>query len=331
MPVKALFLLDPGAREEIYGARQQLALARRCNLICPPLHASTWRSAPVCASDAEAIFTGWGMVMVDEEFLAAFPRLKILFFGAGSIRHFTTNAMWERGVRITTATKENAESVAEYTLAQILLGLKQVHPLALAFREHVVPSYREKAAGNFGSTVGLISLGAIGQRVARWLQHFKHRVIAYDPYVSAKTAAELGVELVDLDTVFSRSDLVSCHAPLLDATNGLLREEHFSRLKPGAVFLNTARGAVVNEPDLCRVLANRPDLFAFLDVTWPEPPAADSPLRTLKNVLLTPHIAGCVGRECERMGAFMVSEFDRYVAGQPLIGEVTRERAALLA
>jgi phosphoglycerate dehydrogenase-like enzyme len=104
-----------------------------------------------------------------------------------------------------------------------------------------------------------------------------------------------------------------------------------AQMNPGAVFLNTARGEVVNEPEMIAVLTRRPDLHAVLDVTAPEPPVPGSPLYTLPNVVLTPHIAGSVGNECLRMGHAMVDEFERYVTGADLVWEITADRSALLA
>jgi phosphoglycerate dehydrogenase-like enzyme len=103
---------------------------------------------------------------------------------------------------------------------------------------------------------------------------------------------------------------------------------HIASMKQGATFINTARGAIVRENEMIEVLKQRPDLQAVLDVTYPEPPAAGSPLYTLPNVILTPHIAGSMDAECRRMGRYMVEELRRYVAGKPLRWEVTREAAA---
>jgi phosphoglycerate dehydrogenase-like enzyme len=102
-------------------------------------------------------------------------------------------------------------------------------------------------------------------------------------------------------------------------------------MKPYATFINTARGAVVREPEMIEVLRARPDLVAVLDVTYPEPPAPDSPLYDLPNVVLSPHIAGGSGQEYRRLGLFMVAELERFQAGQPLANEITRERAATMA
>ncbi len=141
----------------------------------------------------------------------------------------------------------------------------------------------------------------------------------------------MGVELVSLDEACARADVVSLHTPWLKETEKMITGAHFRAMKQGATFLNTARGAVVDEPAMVEVLTERPDLFAVLDVTHPEPPAPDSPLYTLPNVILTPHIAGSMHNECRRMGQYAVDECRRYLAGEPLRWQVTRELADQLA
>jgi phosphoglycerate dehydrogenase-like enzyme len=125
--------------------------------------------------------------------------------------------------------------------------------------------------------------------------------------------------------------VVSCHMPLTPQTAGTLRREHFAAMKRGATFINTARGALLNEAELAEVLKLRPDLFAILDVLEHEPPRPTCPLLHLPNVVLTPHIAGSLGPECRRLGRMMVDEIEAYLAGRPLRGEVFREQMAVLA
>ena len=153
-------------------------------------------------------------------------------------------------------------------------------------------------------------------------------MLVSDPFMTALQASELGVELVSLDQLFRRSDVVSVHTPLLEETRGLITEPLLDAMKRGATFINTARGAVVCEPAMIDVASRRPDLQFILDVTDPEPPVPQSPLYTLPNVLLTPHVAGSVGTECRRMGRSMVEELRRYVRGEPLKWAVTPELAA---
>jgi len=171
----------------------------------------------------------------------------------------------------------------------------------------------------------------IGRLVCSLLRPFDVRVIAYDPFATAETAASLGVTLGSLDECFARADVVSLHTPWLPETEKMITGAHFRSMRKDATFINTARGAVVDEPAMVEVLQQRPDLTAILDVTYPEPPKPGSPLYTLPNVILTPHIAGSMDTECRRMGRYAVDECRRFLAGQPLKWHVTRERAAALA
>ncbi len=283
-------------------------------------------------SEAELILSGWGVPPLDDAFFRKYPRTRAVFHAAGSIRNFMTDLAWERGVRVTTAAQINARPVAEFTFAQILLSLKGAFAQSRACRtQRHFSRQPSPVAGAYGSTVGLISLGEIGRQVAQRLAALDVRVIASDPFVHAERAAALGVQIVTLDDVFSQSDVVSCHAPLLPSTRGMIRGGHFERMKNGATFINTARGAVVAETEMIAVLQRRPAITALLDVTDPEPPPADSPLFTLPNIFLTPHISGSLDAECGRMGRFIADEVRRFLAGEPLQGEVTRAQAALLA
>jgi phosphoglycerate dehydrogenase-like enzyme len=121
------------------------------------------------------------------------------------------------------------------------------------------------------------------------------------------------------------------HTPWLKETEGMITGEHFAAMKPNATFINTARGAVVREGEMIEMLRERTDLFAVLDVTYPEPPEPGSPLYTLPNVVLTPHIAGSLSGECRRMGGYVVEELKRYLCGEPQLWPISREQAATLA
>jgi phosphoglycerate dehydrogenase-like enzyme len=168
-----------------------------------------------------------------------------------------------------------------------------------------------------------------GTHVAKLLQAFDVKVLACTS--QKNKAIELGVEQCLLEDIFIRSDVVSLHTPWLRETEGMVKGEHFASMKQNATFINTARGAVVREEEMIDVLRRRPDLFAVLDVTCLEPPSPQSPLFSLPNVVLTPHIAGSMDAECRRMGRYMVNELKRYVTGEPLRWLITREKASSLA
>jgi phosphoglycerate dehydrogenase-like enzyme len=187
--------------------------------------------------------------------------------------------------------------------------------------------------GCFETTVALIGCGTIARRLITLLKPFDLRCIVYDPFLTRSEAAALGVELCTLEQAFREGDVVSLHAPDKPQTKGMINGEHFSAMKEGATFINTARARIVRQDEMVHVFRKRPDLTLIIDVldSDPNPPDLDSPLLGLPNLVHTPHIAGSLGPECRRLGRYMVEEFRRYLAGQPLKWQITRELAARLA
>ena len=283
---------------------------------------------PALLAPVEVLFSGWGGPRIDEAFLAAAPRLKVVFYGAGSLQGTATTAAWKAGIRFTSAYAANGQPVAEFTLAAIIFGLKQVWPLAMSIKRTGAYPSRTTMPGCYGTTVGIISMGVIARYLCRLLDGFDMQRIVYDPFLSPAEAAQLRVRQVSLAELFAQSDVVTLHTPWLPETEKMITREHLAAMKPGSTFINTARGAVVDEADLLAVATARPDIQFFLDVTHPEPPVPGSPLYALPNVILTGHIAGSMDGECRRMGRYMVDELRRWIAGQPLQWEITPEIAA---
>jgi len=328
---KALFVLNEGSYSLIYGPKERAAIDEMVDVYALPQTVASVQENPSILSDVEIIFSGWGAPKMNAEFLAQAPNLKAVFYGAGSVKGMVTEALWERGVVVTSSWGANAVPVVEYTLSQILFSLKHGWHFAMTTKRDGKYPPKKTVPGAYGSTVAIISLGMIGRGVCEHLKRFDLEVIAYDPFIDAQTATDLGVELVSLADAFARADVVSLHTPWLKETENMITGEHFQAMKEGATFINTARGAVVDEPAMVKVLAERPDLFALLDVTYPEPPKPESPLYTLPNVVLTPHIAGSMHGECRRMGQFALDQCRCYLKGEPMQWQVTRELAAKLA
>jgi len=330
--LSAAYILEATTFPLIYGKPERLELGKLLSFDLPALTKETWRKYRNELAEVDVIYGGWGSPVLDHAFLDALPALKIVFHGAGTVKPYVTEEFWERGIRITSAARANAIPVAEFTLSQIIFSLKHGWQAVAATRkarrfvrnDELVPSAYE-------SVVGLISLGHTGRLVAERLADLDVEILAFDPYISEHDAAALGVKTCSLLELFARSDVISCHTPLLPETKHLLGAEHFSAMKSGATFINTARGSVVNEPAMISVLARRADIFAVLDVTDPEPPEENSPLFTLPNVVVTPHIAGSIGSECRRMGKMMLEETIRYLSGAPLLGELYKKQLPLLA
>jgi phosphoglycerate dehydrogenase-like enzyme len=159
--------------------------------------------------------------------------------------------------------------------------------------------------------------------VIELLKPYDVDILLYDPFVDEAGAAELGVIKVDLDELLTQSDVVSLHAPANKATYHMLNAKGLARMKDDALLINTGRGTLIDEQALIAEL-QKGRFFAFLDVTDPEPPALDSPLRSLPNVVVTPHIAGCI-ENCNHMGELAVEELRRFFAGEPAVYQITYE------
>jgi len=331
---RALFILDAASRHLIYGEPEMKKLGQIADFYGPPQTRDTIKANPALLSRAEVIFSGWGAPIMDEAFLQAAPNLKAVFYGAGTVGYCTTDAFWERDIIITSAYAANAVPVAEYTLAAILLSLKKFWQYSTLARKGSGwdGNQTRDVPGCFRRTVAVIGCGAIGRRLIELLKPFDLRRIAYDPYLTGAEASLLGVELCgSLEEAFAKGDVVTLHTPDKPSTRGMITGQLFASMKRDATFINTARAAIVRQDEMEEVLSQRPDLTAVLDVTDPEPPPDSAPLLHLPNVVITPHIAGSHAGECERLGQYMVEEFERYLAGQPLRWQVTRELVGKLA
>jgi phosphoglycerate dehydrogenase-like enzyme len=321
---KAAFLLDPASRDLIYGPEEIAEIGRLTELSDEVIPFRKWINHVDVLADADVIFSGWSAPLMDERFLKAAPRLRTVFYGAGSVRYFTTPEMWARGITVTSASSANAIPVAEYTVGTVLLSLRHFWAKAAEAREgkgwgdHTRP-----IPGSFRASVGLLSFGTIGRAVARFLRAYDVKILVHCPYLQAEEAIALGVERVGLEELFKRSDVLSVHTPVLSETCGMVNGRLVASMKEGATLINTARGVILAQREVEEVLRRRPDLHAVLDVTDPEPPKKGDPLLALPNVTVTSHIAGSHGRDCQRMGHYMVEELKNYLAGRPLRWQVT--------
>lgn len=331
--IKGIFIMDQKTINQVYPESIQNEIKELVEIIAPPLTKYEIEKKRDLLADVEIIFSGWGGPTLDKEFLKYTPKLKTLFYAAGSVKEIVTEDSWSAGIQIVNANVANAVPVAEYTLSQIIFSLKNGWQMTRNLREtrNYPKSPYENVVGGYKSTVGLISLSAIGRKTNELLQLFDLDVIAYDPFVSEKEAKELNVKLCSLAEVFKESDIVSLHSPLLEETKGMITGDLISSMKKNSTFINTARGAIVKEDEMIDILKIRKDLTAILDVTNPEPPLNTSMLYELSNVVLTPHIAGSMGGEMGRMGEYMLEELKRYLSGEPLKWEVTETAFKFMA
>jgi phosphoglycerate dehydrogenase-like enzyme len=283
---------------------------------------------------AEILVTGWGTPVLKETLAGWTPEsspLRLVAHTAGSIKHHLPYEALVAGLRVTHSNESLAEAVAEFTLGAILAMRRQMflgerryasrQPLPAYTQFHELP----------GSTVGIIAASAIGRRVMDLLRPWQVKLLVYDPYCRVETLAGYGAEAVSLLELCQRSDIVSLHAPITPETFKLLNGDHFRAMQDGALFVNTARGYLVDADALLRELQTG-RISALLDVTDPsEPLPPDSPFRTLENCVVLPHIAGHSVEARTRQGQYMAEDILNYLAGRPLRFSVPAERWATMA
>ena len=265
---------------------------------------------------AEAIINVRSYTALDDEAFASAPRLKLVSILGTGTDNVDLVAAKQRGITVTNTPGVGAPSVAELTLGLILAVTRGIPVSDVRVRQgtwqHVEGPELE------GKTLGLLGLGAIGERVARLGRVFGMRVIAWSFAHDTARAERLGVELVDRDDVFRRADVVSVHLRNTPEVRGLVGARELALMQPGAYLINTARGALVDQEALAEALRAGRLAGAGLDVFVEEPlPPERNPFLNLANVVLTPH-AGAVTREANaRSRAMPVDNIIAYIEGRP--------------
>ncbi len=228
---------------------------------------------------------------VDAEMLAASTRLKAIARAGVGVDNVDVPEATRRGIVVMNTPDGNTISTAEHTFA-LMLALARMIPQAHA----------SMAAGKWdrksfmgielrGKTLGVVGFGRIGRAVAKRALAFEMNVLAFDPYISDELAADFGVTLVNLETLFGQSDFITLHSVLTDETRDMVNKNSIARMKKGVRIIDAARGALINEADLAEGLKSGQVAGAALDVYQNEPPEANNPLIGLPNVVHTPHVA----------------------------------------
>jgi len=320
----ALFHDYPDTDGDVFGQGRRERIAALTALYPTVINARNFWQHTTGLKDVEVIFATWGMPALTDEQLSVMPQLKAVFYAAGNVKAFA-RPLVERDVVLVSAWAINAIATAQLVLSQILLTCRGYFRSVRQYQttHDVAAAKAFWRSGAAGEHVGLIGTGWIAQRLAAHLHAFGFRVLAADPYLTAEKARRLGVEAVSLDDLFRWSYIVSNHVPDLPSTKGLLGSALFQSMRDGATFINSGRGAQVIESELVAVMRQRPDLTALLDVTFPEPPLPDSPLWTLPNVVMSPHVGGTIGDEVTRLADCAIEEFVAWDAGNPLRYQVT--------
>ena len=285
--------------------------------------------------EIEAVFSSWGMPCLTEAQISErLPNLRCVFYAAGTVQYFARPFL-HKGIRVFSAWAANAVPVAEFTLAQILLANKGFFQLDRRYRKEGYQAAADYAAhfdGNYHNKVGLLGAGMVGKKVIENLKPFDLEIEVFDPFLPDAAAKALGVRKTSLENIFQTCPVISNHLANNKETEGMLDYHLFSLMSPYAVFINTGRNAQVVVPDLIRAMQEAPGRTALLDVTDPEEPLPEGhSLWNVPNIIITPHRAGSQQGEIRRMGAYMTEEYQRVMAGQAPLYEVTMDMLRTMA
>lgn len=324
---KGFFVDSPGSPffSEVFQQEGRNRLESLADLAAEPVTPENFVRRRGEIEDSEVLIGTWGFPCEIAKELAGLAGLRLVLYAGGSTRGFAKPFL-DREIPVVSAREVNARVVAEFCHAQIVLANKGYFRNIRQTRDPRTahPLVAVRGPGNRGTSVALLGYGAIGQILRKILRPMSIEVLVVDPTISKGRAAADEIRLVNLEEAFSTAFVVSNHLPDFPDLKHLLTERHFAAMREGAVFLNTGRGAQVDEEGLIRIMLKRPDLTALLDVTDPEPPKATSAFYTLPNVQVSSHIAGVIGHERELLVETIADDLERHLTGCPLHHAIDR-------
>ena len=277
-------------------------------------------------SDYDIVISGWHSPWFSAEILTHAEKLKFFGQAAGTVIPFIDISAYDRDICIVNANKVLAAATAELTFALIMTAAWNIPMYINNARIGIwSDNDRETVPGLEKQSIGLIGLGEISRRLIKLLKPFSPEIYLYSRYCSQKEAASLGVQLVNLDQLLGSCRVISVHATLNESTRGMIGSHELSMIMDGAILVNTARAAIIEEKALIQEL-NTGRIQAALDVFYEEPLPREHPLLHMDNVICSPHIGGFSSYWKSRLGLSVVEDLERWLEGKPLENKVNREQ-----
>ncbi|KAA0990940.1 D-2-hydroxyacid dehydrogenase [Dyadobacter aurulentus] len=270
------------------------------------------------AAGADAVLVN--KVVLSKAILDQLPGLKYIGVTATGFNNIDTAAAKSNGIIVTNVRAYSSASVAQQTFALLLslMNRAEMHSQSVFAGEWAASAdfcyWKSPLTELAGKTMGLIGLGDIGSQVAQIALAFGMKVIAYRKHPKPVE----GIEMVGLDEIFLRSDVVSLHCPLTEETKEVINKTNLAKMKPNAVVLNTGRGPLIQESDLAEALRNGVIAGAGLDVLSAEPPRADNPLLAAPNCVITPHVAWATFEARKRLMQLAAENLEAFIKGNPV-------------
>jgi len=287
------------------------------------------------AKNSTIIITSWNSPKITPSIFKPAPDLKFIMHAAGSIKPYVKKEVMEKGVRVSSCSGVLGKFVAITTLGLILVSVKKIFwwsdfiKKTGKWREN--EKLRKYTDEITGVNIGIISMSNVGRNLVSLLKQFSEKIYVYDSYWTEEQIKNYGGKKVkSLMEIAEKCEIIALCAPLTEETKGMIGKEFFRNMKDGSVFINTARGAIIDQNALIEEL-KKERIFACVDVTYPEPPEKNSPLYNLKNLIISPHIAGCIHSGLKELGKFSVEEIGRFIKGEKLENEIKLEKIDITA
>lgn len=276
--------------------------------------------------DVDILVTGWRTPRIDEDVMKAANRLKIHAHTGGTMATMICKEEYDRGVIVLSGNDIYAKSVAEGTLVYTLLVLRRMYEDVHSMKTGHWRRVPGRNSGLIEKKIGIVGYGAIAKYYIDLLKWFHADIYVASKYITPEEAAEKGVKIATTEDVFANCDVISLHGALNDETRGTIGGKLFDLIKPGALFVNTARAGIVVEEDMMKAL--RTGRFeAVLDVYHTEPLPEDSELRTMPNVWLFPHMAGPTFDMREKVTLKLIKDIKAILAGESYEDEIPYDYA----
>ncbi len=327
---KIALIMDPGTRNMVINQKTIDRLSKIGTVVLNEGGTDAETVKPLL-QDATVCVTSWGNQPLDENLLSVCPNLKILIHAAGSVKPVVSDALWEKGVRVSSSAPMLSMGVSETALGFTIAASKNFFNLNANLHNGGWAEGKENIRELYELTVGVISGGWAGRHYIELLQPFNVNILLYDPFISEEKAQAMGCKKASFEQILEQADIISIHAPSIPETHHMFNAETLAKMKKDAILINTARGSIIDEKALYDHMKAGNLKYACLDVFDPEPPAADHPLRTLPNVIMTPHLAGLANNGLKKIGQHVCEELERFLAGEKLLAEVTKDMLAKMA
>ncbi len=249
---------------------------------------------------------------VTKEVIEAGGRLRIIGRAGTGLDNVDSEAATRRGIVVMNTPGGNTITTAEHTMSMIASMSRKIPQATGSMKAGKWEKNRFMGTELYNKTLGLVGMGQIGSYVAKLAQGWSMNVIGYDPYLSLERAQKMGIEVVELDELFHRADVISVHTPLTNETRGIINAEAIKKMKDGVMIVNCARGGIINEQDLCEALKTNKVGAAAFDVFEKEPVNPDHPLLALENFVCTPHIGASTEEAQENVAIGIAEQFVDY-------------------